>query len=166
MSMKTFPWEVLRWERLQPRFLTAPILGVALLVCTPAFAGKSDKLEYYTASPETPLPFSDAVRFGDLLFLSGKIGNEPGAMQLAPGGIKGETRQALENIKAAVERYGSSMDRVVKCTVFLADMAEWPAMNEVYVTFFPTNKPARSALGATGLALGARVEIECIAALK
>ncbi len=71
----------------------------------------------------------------------------------------------MEAIKSAVERHGSSMDRVVKCTVFLADMAEWDAMNQVYVEFFPNHRPARSALGASGLALDARVEIECIAAL-
>jgi 2-iminobutanoate/2-iminopropanoate deaminase len=142
------------------------MLVAALCICAPAFAAKSDKLEFHSASPDVALPFSDAVRYGDLLFLSGKIGNEPGAMKLASGGIKGETHQALENIKDAVERYGSSMDRVIKCTVFLADMSEWTAMNEVYVTFFPTNKPARSAMGANGLALNARVEIECIAAIK
>jgi len=120
----------------------------------------------HLSAPGALGPYSSGVVAGEEVFLSGKIGNEPGAMKLAPGGIKGETRQALENIKAAVERYGSTMDRVVKCTVFLADMAEWPAMNEVYVTFFPNNKPARSAVGATGLALNARVEIECIAAMK
>ncbi len=110
------------------------------------------------------LPFSDAVRVGDLLFLSGKLGNQPGTRTLAPGGIKGETRQALTNIKDTLERWGSSMDRVVTCTVFLADMDEWAEMNEVYVTFFPERKPARSALGVSSLALDARVEIECIAA--
>ncbi|MDH3645833.1 MAG: RidA family protein [Gammaproteobacteria bacterium] len=111
------------------------------------------------------LPFSDAVRAGKLLFLSGKIGNVPGTMALAPGGIQGETRQTMENIRAALQRYDASLDQVVKCTVFLADMAEWGKMNAVYTEFFPTNKPARSALGASGLALNARVEIECIAAL-
>ena len=108
------------------------------------------------------LPFSSAVRVGDTLYLSGNIGNIPGTMDLAEGGIAGETRQTLENIKRTLETFGSSMDRVVKCTVFLADMAEWEAMNEVYRTFFE-NPPARSALGASGLALDARVEIECIA---
>jgi reactive intermediate/imine deaminase len=82
---------------------------------------------------------------------------------LATGGIQAETRQTLENIKAALQPLGATMDDVVKCTVFLADMAEWPAMNEVYVTFFPTNKPARSAVAVSGLARNARVEIECIA---
>lgn len=108
------------------------------------------------------LPFSAAVRVGNTLYLSGMIGNVPGTLDLAPGGIQGETRQALENIKATLEHVGSSMDRVVKCTVFLADMDEWQAMNEVYVTYF-RNMPARSALGASGLALDGRLEIECIA---
>ncbi len=108
------------------------------------------------------LPFSAAVRTGDLLFLSGALGIDPSTGALAPGGIQPETRQTLENIRTRLALFGSSMDRVVKCTVFLADMAEWGAMNEVYRTFFP-NPPARSALGASGLALDARVEIECIA---
>ena len=108
------------------------------------------------------LPFSSAVRVDNTLYLSGNLGNIPGTPQLAEGGIQGETRQTLENISAVLAQFGSSMDKVVKCTVFLADMAEWGAMNEVYKTFFP-NPPARSALGASGLALNARVEIECIA---
>ncbi len=108
------------------------------------------------------LPFSSAVQVGHTLYLSGNIGNMPGTLDLAEGGIQGETRQTMQNISAVLEQFGSSTDNVVKCTVFLADMAEWGAMNEVYRTFFK-NPPARSALGASGLALGARVEIECIA---
>jgi reactive intermediate/imine deaminase len=108
------------------------------------------------------LPFSSAVRVGNTLYLSGNLGNIPGTMNMAEGGIQGETRQTMENISAVLAQFGSSMDQVVKCTVFLADMAEWGAMNEVYKTYF-TNSPARSALGASGLALDARVEIECIA---
>ena len=108
------------------------------------------------------LPFSSAVRVGDTLYLSGSIGIIPGTMDLAEGGIQGETRQTLDNISRTLETFGSSMDKVVKCTVFLADMGEWGAMNEVYRTYFE-NPPARSALGASGLALDARVEIECIA---
>lgn len=108
------------------------------------------------------LPFSAAVQVDNMLYLSGNLGNIPGTLDLAEGGIAGETRQTMENISAVLEQFGSSMDKVVKCTVFLADMSEWGAMNEVYRTFFK-NPPARSALGANGLALGARVEIECIA---
>ncbi len=111
------------------------------------------------------LPFSSAVRVDNTLYLSGNLGNLPGTVELAEGGIAGETRQTMDNIKAVLEQFGSSMDEVVKCTVFLADMSEWGAMNEVYKTYF-TNPPARSALGANGLALGARVEIECIAVLQ
>ena len=109
------------------------------------------------------LPFSEAVRLGETLYLSGQIGNLPGTMELAPGGMAAEARQALSNMAAALARHGSSLAHVVKCTVFLADMAEWGAFNEVYRTFFPRPRPARSALGASGLALGARVELECIA---
>jgi reactive intermediate/imine deaminase len=123
-------------------------------------------IEYLQApgSEDLDLPFSSAVRVGNTLYLSGSIGNIPGTMELASGGIQGETRQTLENISRTLETFGSSLDRVVKCTVFLADMAEWGAMNEVYRTYFE-NPPARSALGASGLALDARVEIECIAVM-
>jgi len=111
---------------------------------------------------EMNLPFSSAVRVDKMLYLSGSIGLVPGTRQLAEGGIQGETRQVLENISQTLQTFGSSMDKVVKCTVFLADIQEWGAMNEVYRTFFP-NPPARSALGTSGLALDSRVEIECIA---
>ncbi len=122
-------------------------------------------VEFLPASSEAlrSLPFSEAVRAGDYLFLSGQIGTLPGALQLVPGGINAEAKQAMENIKSALERHGSSLASVVKCTVFLADMAEWPAFNDVYRQYFKGSFPARSALGASGLALGARVEIECIA---
>lgn len=111
------------------------------------------------------LPFSSAVRVDNMLYLSGALGNIPGTLDLAEGGIAGETRQTLENISRTLENFGSSMENVVKCTVFLADINEWGAMNQVYTTFFP-NKPARSALGVSGVALNARVEIECIAVIR
>ncbi|MGQ0650337.1 MAG: RidA family protein [Gemmatimonadaceae bacterium] len=111
-------------------------------------------------------PFTPAVQVGNLLFLAGQIGTAANAQgAVVPGGIRAETRQTMLNIQDVLEKSGSSFERVVKCTVFMADMREWDTMNEVYVTFFPRNKPARSALGANGLALGARVEIECIAAV-
>jgi enamine deaminase RidA (YjgF/YER057c/UK114 family) len=84
-------------------------------------------------------------------------------MQLAPGGIEAETRQALENVKDVLARQGKPLDRVFKCTVMLADMSEWAAMNRAYLAFFGGHKPARSSFGTSGLALGARVEIECVA---
>jgi 2-iminobutanoate/2-iminopropanoate deaminase len=134
----------------------APRPGSALAQVSPEFLTDP-------AMEHLGLPFSDAVRVGDLLFLSGQVGNAPGTDELVPGGIATETRQTMDNIRAALERHGSSLDRVVKCTVFMADISEWSAMNEVYATYFPGPKPARSAAGANGLALGARVEIECIA---
>ncbi len=144
-------------------FLILPFL---LLTAFPAVADDSSDVEYLLmpGMEDMDLPFSSAVRVGNLLFLSGMLGNKPGTIELAEGGIQGETQQTLDNIKRVVEQFGSSMDKVVKCTVFLADIAEWGAMNEVYKTYFP-NPPARSALGASGLALDARVEIECIAVL-
>ncbi len=110
-----------------------------------------------------PMPFSEAVRVGNTLYLAGQIGNVPGTRRLVPGGLVPEARQVMENIRAALERHGSSLDQVVKCTVFLADIKDWPAFNEVYVQYFRKNLPARSALAASGLALGARAEVECIA---
>jgi 2-iminobutanoate/2-iminopropanoate deaminase len=112
-------------------------------------------------------PFSPAVRVGNLIFLSGQIGTDAASASsnaTVPGGIEAETRQTLENIKATLIAVGSSMDKVVKCTVMMADMKEWDRMNAVYRTYFTAGRlPARSALGANGLALNARVEIECIA---
>ena len=140
----------------------------AFLLASCAAMGEHAKVEHHPnpGDAEGKLPFSDVVRAGEFLFQSGKIGVEPGTLKLVPGGIQAETRQTMEHIKEGFARYGVGMDRVVKCTVFLADMKEWAAMNEVYVTYFPAGKkPARSALGASGLALGARVEIECVAAL-
>ena len=107
-------------------------------------------------------PLSQYVRVGETIYLSGALGTVPGG-GLAPGGIGPETQQTLTNIKATLERAGATMDDVVKCTVFLADFAEWGAMNQVYTTFFPKNKPARSAVAVSGMARNARVEIECIA---
>jgi 2-iminobutanoate/2-iminopropanoate deaminase len=144
------------------------LLLATCLIGHAAIAGENGAIEFLVdpASAEAHLPFSEAVRVGDLLFLSGQIGLKPGTMELVPGGIQAETRQTLQNIKASLEKYGSSMAQVVKCTVFLADIQEWAAMNEVYVEFFPTNLPARSALGTSGLALGARTEIECVASVE
>lgn len=122
-------------------------------------------VEYLNSERMKGLPFSEAVRVGAMLYLSGQIGVD-GSRKLAAGGITAETRQTMENMKAALERYGSSLDHVVKVMVMLADMNEWAEMNGVYAGYFSKHLPARSSLGANGLALGARVEIECTAILK
>ena len=108
------------------------------------------------------LPFSDAVRVGDVLCLSGQIGNNPGTLELVPGGIEAQTRQMMENIARVLNAEGRSFDDVFKCTVMLADMSRWAEFNKVYLEYFkPHRLPARSAFGANGLALGAAVEMEC-----
>jgi reactive intermediate/imine deaminase len=136
------------------------ILAVAL-AATPARAQEHEVIR--TAIIPAGLPFSSAVRVGDLIFLSGQIGNVPGTRELADTGAGGQTRQTLENIKTVLTAAGSALERVVKCTVFLVDMRDCAAMNLVYAEYFPKDPPARSTVAGTGLALGARVEIECIA---
>lgn len=139
-----------RVESEAPRSATATTLAAA---------------EYLTPFGAPTRPFSPAVRVGDLLFLAGQIGTDPSAAgAVVAGGIEAETRQTMENIKTVLAAVGSGMDRVVKCTVMMADMKEWDRMNAIYATYFAADRlPARSAFGTTALALGARVEIECIA---
>lgn len=111
-------------------------------------------------------PFSEAVQVGDLLLLSGQIGYDRKAGKLAEGGLEPETRRTMDNIRELLASRGLGMEDLVKCTVMLADMADWPAFNAVYRTYFENGRfPARSAFGANGLALNARVEVECIAAV-
>jgi len=147
------------------RVILGAIAVASFLLSHVAFAGEIE-VEYYAVSPDMQLPFSEAVRVGHMLYLSGQLGYDRETATLVEGGIAAETKKTLENIKATLEKHGSSMAEVVKCTVFLADINEWAAMNEVYVTYFPSNPPARSALGSSGLALGARTEIECMATVK
>jgi len=107
-----------------------------------------------------PLPFSNAVRVGDVLYLSGQIGI--GADGRLPEGIEAQSRQTMENIGAILRSAGRGWDDVFHCTAMLDNMSDWPAFNRVYVTYFtPGRLPARSALGADGLALGALIEVEC-----
>ena len=120
-------------------------------------------MEFYISAEARAagLPFSQAVRVGDVLYLSGCLGNVPGKMELVPGGMEAETRQTMENIRAVLTANGLGFDDVFKATVMLADMSEWSAFNKIYLTYFkPDRLPTRSAFGAAGLALGARVELE------
>jgi reactive intermediate/imine deaminase len=116
------------------------------------------------AAKAAKLPFSQAVRVGDVLYLSGALGNVPGKMEIVPGGMEAEARQTMENIAAVLKENGLIFDDVFKCTVMMADMSKWGDFNKVYLTYFkPDRLPARSAFGANGLALGAQVEVECMA---
>jgi reactive intermediate/imine deaminase len=130
--------------------------------CTFAACAQDTRVEYFPRVLPPDFPFSVAVRVGDMLYLAGQIGDDDNGA-LVPGGIEAETRRALENLRDELEVRGSSLDRVVRCLVMMADIGEWERMNKVYLTFFPRNRPARSAMGANGLVLGARVEIECTA---
>jgi 2-iminobutanoate/2-iminopropanoate deaminase len=137
-----------------------------LLGCDMANTQDRDaKPEFLNSGKVLPstLPFSEAVRVGNTLYLSGQLGVKPGTLTLVAGGIDAETRQTMENIRTALTAHGYGMSDVVKCTVMLADMADWPAFNTVYQGFFSRPYPTRSAFGANGLALGARVEVECMA---
>ncbi|MBM0108799.1 RidA family protein [Steroidobacter sp. S1-65] len=140
------------------------VVGV-LAVLAAASSAAADKPQFLNSprALELDRPFSEAVRAGDFLFLSGAIGEDPATGKLPAGGIQPEARQTLKNVKSVLEANGASLDDVVKCTVFLADIAEWPAFNTVYREFFKKPFPARSALAASGLAMNARVELECIA---
>lgn len=146
------------------KLVIGSLIALLLAACAPT-PEAPPKLELLTATEQADLglPFSEAVRYGDLLFLSGQIGSKPGELKLVEGGIKAETQQAMANIAQTLERHGSSMNKVIKCTIFMANMDEWAEMNVAYIEAFGTHRPARSALGASGLALGGSVEIECIA---
>jgi reactive intermediate/imine deaminase len=117
------------------------------------------------AAAQTPQPpFAEAIEVGDMLYLSGQIGIRPGEARPVAGGTLAEGRQTMENIGATLKRHGLSHADLVRCLVVLTDMSQWAAFNRVYAEFFPDGRyPARSAIGATALALGASVEIECTA---
>jgi 2-iminobutanoate/2-iminopropanoate deaminase len=146
-------------------------LAVALTVSSSGCAKNTPPTavspKFFTApdSAMRALPFSEAVQVGSLLFVSGQIGAVPGTLTLAPGGVGPESKQAIENIRTILARHGATLKDVVKCSIFLADIKEWAAFNEVYRQYFSSPYPARSAFGANGLAMGARVEVECVAAV-
>lgn len=149
------------------KILLASILSTfAIFQGRVAAAADSADVKFFASSwnTETEAPLSSAVRVGTMLYLSGALGLDGNG--LAPGGITAETRAALRNIERTLKKHNATLDDVVKCTVYLADMDEWDEMNAAYIPFFPKHKPARSAFGGNELGLDARVEIECMAALR
>lgn len=124
------------------------------------WAQDQDTIEYYTSSPTSLL--SSAVRVGNILYLSGMMGRDPGTREMAEG-AEAETHQIMKNMKAALEKYGSSLDEVVKCTVFMANPDDRPVVNKAYRSYFGANPPARSGVGNLILAGTGTVEIECMA---
>jgi len=134
----------------------------AIILCFLAQQAQcQQEVQFLSENPN--YPFSEVVKVGDMYYLSGQIGYSNETEKVVEGGIGPETKQTMENIKSVLEKNGLSMDNVIKCTCMLADIDEWADMNKEYVKFFPNHKPARSAFATNGLALGARVEIECIA---
>lgn len=151
--------------------IVAAALAFSLIAAGSAAAkqpmAKAKAVEFHpirNAPPGSNLPFSESVRVGRMLYLSGMIGTDASG-KLVAGGIKPETRQVMENIGAALAESGASFDDLVQCTVALAEIADWPAFNEVYRDYFKHHFPARMAFAAGGLALGARTEVQCNAAI-
>ncbi len=155
------------------RLFALALAAAGLAACNTAPDSTADSapdrptVEHMNAEAVFPsgLPFSEAVRVGDTVYLAGMVGVAPGTLDIVPGGTGAEARQTLDNIAAILDANGLGLEDVVKCVVMLEDIAEWGAFNEVYQTYFSAPYPARSAFGADGLALGARVEVECIAAM-
>jgi enamine deaminase RidA (YjgF/YER057c/UK114 family) len=144
------------------KVIAAIAIGVLLTTSGEAAAENRPAVEHLVRPPSNgqPLPFSDAVRVGDTLYLSGQLGI--GGDGKLPEGIEAQTKLALENVGGILKRAGLGYEDVFHCTAMLSDMALWPAFNKVYVTYFPEGKrPARSAFGASGLALGGLIELEC-----
>lgn len=126
-------------------------------------------MEFYRmdGNKAAKLPFSDAVRVGSVLYLSGQMGIAPGTMKIVEGGIEAETKQMFENIERVLKHCGRDFDDVFKCTVMLADMSQWASFNKVYLTHFKQEQlPTRSAFGVRALALGGSVEMECWARVE
>ena len=140
------------------------VFGIALLMITTAAAAvpRRPAVEHFGRPNVSgqPLPFSDAVRVGDVLYISGQLGIGPDGK--LPDGIEAQTKQAMENVGAILKRAHVGYDRIFHCTAYLADMKGWPAFNKVYVGFFPDGPlPARSAVDVDALALGGLLELEC-----
>ena len=132
----------------------------AVTILSACTVHQGQHVHYY--SNGTDLPFSEAVQVDDMLYLSGQIGVAPGTTSLVPGGMAAEARQTMDNIGSVLARRNLDFDAVVKCTIMLADMDDWPAFNDIYVEYFkPGRLPARSAFASSGLAYGGKLEVEC-----
>ena len=139
------------------------IAAALVVLLVPAVLRAQDRVAVRPPGAEARFPFTPAIKVGNLVFASGQVGIPPGTTTLVEGGIGPQTRQALENLDRVFQAAGTSLARAVKCTVFLADIADFAAMNDMYRTFFTGDPPARSTVAVSGLAVGARVEIECLA---
>ncbi len=152
-------------------FLKGSLAGTATVgaLALPASAagGKSSAQKKVITRPGEPLTptslFSPATQLGNMLFLSGSGAHDPQTHKVVPGPIGNQVKQCLENLKVVLEAAGSSMNKVLKCTVFLTDITDFPAMNEVYHSYFPANPPSRTTIAAKDLPGNSPVEIECIA---
>jgi 2-iminobutanoate/2-iminopropanoate deaminase len=136
------------------------VIAAAALLFASTVSAQSAGIQYYPAGPGSP--FSTATRVGDVVYLSGQIGVGPDGK--LPEGFEAQAKQTMENVGAGLKRVGLGWGDVFKCTVMIDNMADWPKFNTIYVPYFPAGKlPARSAFGADGLALGALLELECMA---
>jgi 2-iminobutanoate/2-iminopropanoate deaminase len=153
-------------KKIQRLMILAVIIAViSVIVLWAASRASAADVEHYR-DPKLPdwAPFSSAVIVGDTIYVSGHLGRDPETNELVSDDVADQTRQTMRNMEQTLAAVGARLRDVVKCTVFLDDMDDYAAMNEAYVESFSGPKPARSTLGADGLALGAKVEIECIAA--
>ena len=131
----------------------------------PMTSERSHSIE--TAKAPTPIgPYSQAVRSGSLLFLSGQVGLDPESDALVEGGVEAQVQQALRNLEHVVREAGGAISDIVKTTVFVVDLGDFAKVNQVYADFFGESRPARSTVGVSRLPLGAAVEIEAVAILK
>ena len=154
-----------------PVLAGGPVLAVGVVLAAVALGGPAESAagaEYYPVAGSTASmnpPFSEAVRVGNMLYVSGTIGLDKSG-KLVDGGVTAEAKQAMESIGATLKRHGASFDEIVQCAVALADIKDWPAFNDVYRRYFTAHFPARMAFATAGLALGAHVEVQCNATVK
>jgi 2-iminobutanoate/2-iminopropanoate deaminase len=156
-------WPKFQWRKSPSGRARISALALACFCIAGAHGADAAPIDFHAkqnAPPGMTLPFSESVTVGDMLYLSGEVGIDASG-KLVAGGIKAEAKQVMDNIGADLARQGSSFDQVAQCTVALADIADWPAFNEVYRGYFKEHFPARMAFAASALALGARVEVQC-----